>query len=66
MSKHDKDSKDQALHFDNMYRLLNEHSALIQQNQQSITKLSSELIEVLKTINENLTKINIHLSQSPK
>lgn len=49
-------------HLDNIYRVLNEHSALIRDDQQSIAKLSQEMLEVLKVINKNMAEINSKLN----
>ncbi len=49
------DSEDN--HLENIYKLLNEHTALIAKNQQAILNISTELVKALSDINENLKKL---------
>lgn len=51
------EASEESKHLDNIYRLLNEHTALINQNQQSVVDISTQLVDVLKSINENLKEI---------
>ena len=57
MSSDQESIPDDDDHLDNIYRLLNEHTALISQNQQTLLNISTEIVAALKNINERLISI---------
>lgn len=49
-------------HLENIYKLLNEHTALISENQQTTKTLVTTLLETLKAINENMSTFKNEIS----